>query len=405
MRADFIYILDVGGRRVVTRIKILALAVCAVIPAIMTLAAYNNSKLESTRDYTDPTFGLRLERVIRNSFPFSKQLLDLRNLINISGGRREIVTQVYGLPIKQNGIFVSENSLMKNIDEPVESYVDQNIESIAVFADELRQDRVQTYFMLIPTSGAILQQNLPPYADSVMVNQRRFIDDVYNRISGSVTTIDVYSPLFAARNQYIYYRTENNLTSQGGFYIYSAMLPRLQLGQAQLNRFDVEYIAGSFYGDLAKESGYTSLSPDIVSLLRYSLSNRYFHEFMVTHKSAKGEKTYHTLYPKHLSAEGEALDIFLGGMSPVTDIFASTEHTEKILLFADRTAISYVPLLANNCERLTVVNLSSYNFMLNEINPVDYDKAIFAFSTESFMQMPEPSRAASYFFYDDWAES
>lgn len=385
------------------RIKILALVICAFIPAMALLAAYSLAP-ESLADVMSPsqdtTVGFRLERAIRQSFPFGEQLLDLRNRINLSGGRREIVTQVYGLPIKQRGIFISEDSLMKNIDDPVAGYVDMNVEQITAFADEMRQDGVQTYFMLIPTSGAILQQNLPLNADSVMVNQRRFIDGVYSRVSGSAITIDAYSPLFARRNQYIYYRTENNLTSLGGYCVYSAILPRLGLGHAQIKQFDVDYIAGSFYGDLSKESGYTGVSPDTVSLFRYGASNRGVHEFLVTHKSAMGEKTYHTLYPAHATVNGGALDIFLGGISPITDILASTGYTAKILLFADRTAISYAPLLANNCERLTIVNLSSFNFMLDEIDIVDYDKVVFAFSTESFMLSPSAFSAASHFIGD-----
>lgn len=390
-----------------TRLKILALVICAVIPATVLFAVYDSSPeaLQSfaSEDFDD-TFGFRLERIIRQGFPLGEALIDLRTRINLSGGRREIVTQVYGLPVKQRGIFISENCLMKNIDEPVKSYVDMNIEGIASFAEEMRQDRVQTYFMLIPTSGAILQQNLPRYADSVMVNQRRFIDEVYNRISGSTITIDAYSSLFDKRNEYIYYRTENNLTSLGGYYVYSAMLPRLELGQAQIKQFDVDYIAGSFYGDLAKESGYTSVSPDTVSLFRYGAANSRTHEFLVTHKSAAGEKTYHTLYPMHTSVNDSIFNIFLGGAPPITDIYTSTGQAANILLFADRTSISYAPLLVNNCERLTIVNLSSFNFMLDEINLEEYDKIVFAFSTESFMRMPEPSRAALYLIDGMWVE-
>lgn len=389
------------------RVKIITLIIFAIVPAFTLLAAYSYDR-EFPQKVMAPAsvshLGLYLERVIRDSFPFNKQLLNMRNRINLSGGRREIVTQVYGLPVKQNGIFVSENGLMKNIDEPVETYVNMNVAGIADFAEELSQDRVQTYFMLIPTSGAILQQNLPGYADSVMVNQRSFIDDVYSRISGSAVTVDAYSALFAMRNQYIYYRTENNLTSLGGYSVYSALLSRLGLGQAQISQFDVDYVSGSFYGDLSAESGYTSISPDTVSLLRYSPLNRRSHEFMVTHISARGRKTYHTLYPAHMAASGNMLDIFIGGLSPITDITASTGYTAKILLFADRTAISYAPLLANNCERLTIANLSSYNFMLDDISLKDYDKVVFAFSVESFMQMPEPSRAASFFSDYMWVD-
>jgi hypothetical protein len=232
-----------------------------------------------------------------------------------------------------------------------------------------------------------------------MVNQRQFIGDIYGVAAGAVITVDAYTPLIQRQNQYIYYRTENNLTALGGFYAYSAMLRRMALGEAELSRFNIDYFSEGYFGDLAREAGRSSALADEISLFRYGGASAAPLEFMVTHTdAATGEtKTYHSLYPEEAARLGQPLDIFLGGLSSITDIASSKHLAAKVLVFGDETALSYAPFLAADCSRVTVVDLADAPENLSRINPAEYDKVVFAYSVESFMHTNYPARAALMF--------
>lgn len=374
--------------------KLIFLILSAAIPLTVFISSYSIADMEAI--YYDTGGGstaILAERLIRRGIPFREELLWLNGKLGSYAGRHEIVPQSYGYPAKQNGIFVGGDSLMKNIDPPIEAYVRENTEGVVKIAENMRQYRVQTYLMLLPTSGAILQQNLPYKAQSVMVNQLKFIEDVYGGVSVGAITIDAYSALIARQNQYIYYRTENNLTSLGGFFVYSAMLTRMAIGKAEFNQFDIDYADSAFYGNLCEETAYTDIKPDVISLFKYSEANRAPREFLVTRKGGGQVKTYHTLFPEQAAVFGKELDIFMGGMSALTDIKTSLQHAPKILVFGDKTAIAYIPFLANNASRVTLVDLFYDKSEFDGINPEDYDKIVFAYSVESFMHTNNPSRA------------
>lgn len=376
--------------------RLIFCAVCAAIPAAVALALWSHvgvaADMQRTRDFPvyggdESEFAIDAEILVRSGIPYRKELETLGNTLAL---RPQLRLE------NETGIFVSPDGLMKNIDPPVEAYVEENIKGIIRFAEWARINRRQTYVALIPTASAIMQRNLPQHAESVVVNQRQFIEDVYSRLSGSATTVDVYSALWQKQSQYIYYRTENNLTSLGGYYVYAAMTSRMGLGQAKINEFDIEYADNAFYGDLYRESGYRDVMPDSVSLFRYAPNNRVAHEFLVTKTDGISYKTYHTLFPQSAAAFGNGLDVFFGGISAVTDIKTASQYSSNLLVFGDKTALAYLPFIANNVNRVTLADLFHGKSELSSVNIDDYDKIIFAYGVESFMHTNNPSRASAW---------
>jgi hypothetical protein len=227
-----------------------------------------------------------------------------------------------------------------------------------------------------------------------MVNQRQFISEVYGAVSGAAVTIDAYSPLIQRQTQYIYYRTEDNLTAFGGFHVYAAMLRRMALGEADFNQFGTEYRETDYYGDLAFEAGKHGAQPDHIAIYPYGGTSLPSLEATVRHIDSDGEaKIYHTLFPPEAAALGGPMDIFLGGLSPVTDISSSRPFGPKVLVFGDRTALSYAPYLAANCSRVTIVDLSYPALALEQVNPADYEKIVFAYGADTFMHTVYPANA------------
>lgn len=342
-----------------------------------------------------------LESTVRESIPLAENLRQLGLDLRLMGGQRE-----------QNGIFISDEALMRNIDGPNELFTRQNSEAVADFFRLLYDGsnrKKQTYLALIPTSGGVLQQHLPRFAGSTMVNQQRLIEELYSRVTPEgVRTVDVYSALYNRRSQYIYYRTENNLSALGGYYAYAAIAQRLRFGNRSLSNYEVEYADLSYYGDLYRAADsaswrdyatapYRNIKPDTLAVYHYSQGKR---EYTVTHRSGGERKTYHTLFPEHLTQLGSRMDIYLGGASAVTEIRSSMQGG-SLLVFGDKTAFAYLPFLINHYQRVTLVNL----YLASEeeiaaLRPDLYDDTLFAYSIETYIHTNNPARVSGIDWYE-----
>ncbi|MCL2056754.1 MAG: DHHW family protein [Oscillospiraceae bacterium] len=310
-----------------------------------------------------------LESYVRANLPFSEELHSLSVGIRYFGGDRE-----------QNGVFIGENVLIKNIPEPIHGVVEANNVAVLEFARELRARDLPFYFALIPTSAGVLRQFLPNFAETV--DQRHFIESVYNRMSGRMTTVDVFTPLGANRERYIFYRTENNLTPYGGYYVFEALARRMRAADSPtLSAYSASYADAPFYGDLYSLAPYQHVMPDRLIFLDYSRRGR---EYMVTHTGADGIKVYHTLFPAHLRQPPDVSKAFLGGLSARVDIVSTAPFSRKLLIFADKTAPAYLPFMVNHYSEITVIDLSWDSVPFGEIEIEDYDQILMAYSVETY---------------------
>lgn len=331
---------------------------------------------------------------VRESLPMARQMEQLELDLRLMAGQRE-----------QNGIFISENGLMKKLDPPNQAAITRNTAAILDFADRLTMSsngKKHTYLALLPTAAGVLQQELPRFAGAEMADQQRLIEEIYNGFSGTVLTADVYSALQNRRDQYIYYRTDNSLTALGGYHAYTAIARRLEITNRSLSQFDIEYVNHAYYGDLYQRqpgtvggwekstAPYRRVQPDTLALFRYS-GNR---EYMVTQSGGGERKVYHTLYPLHRMELGPSLDIYLGGSAAVTDIRCSSPGRLRLLVFGDEASLACMPFLANHYQQVTLVNLALTSPADRAgIQPELYDQVLFAYGIESYIHTRVPALA------------
>lgn len=288
---------------------------------------------------------------------------------------------LWGGAQEQDGIFITPNYLLENIQPGEAAILEANLSGIELF---LEKNNISTAVMLIPTACAIKQQELPARAQ--IYNQKALIASAYGRLSGRVSTVDVYTELFAAKDQYTYYRTESNLTGLGGYYVYRSLAERLGLTVRPLAQFEVEHLPQDYYGDLYLRSRYKGARPDILTLYRFS---RYERQYQLAHVDGGEVKYYYTLFPHHLALFGQPQQVLLGGFGQRMDISVASPYEESLLVFADKTALSYLPFLVVHYGNVTVVDLESNSFeQLSALDVSQYDQVLFAYSVDSFISRP-----------------
>lgn len=288
---------------------------------------------------------------------------------------------------EQDGIFITPNYLLKNVQPPDEAVLEQNLQGIETF---LQRHNLPATLMLIPTACAIKQQEVP--ARATLFNQKQLINDCYNRLAGSASTVDAYGALFAAKDQYTYYRTESNLTGLGGYYLYTALAQKLGFSTRGLDQFEVENLPQDFYGSLYQRSGYKGVSPDLLTLYRFA---RFSRQYRLSLQRDGETKCYYTLFPTHLAALGNPREVLMGGFGSRTDLSVVSPFEETMLIFADETVISYLPFLAVHYGNITVLDLQSCTpEQLAAIDLEEYDRFVFAYSVDNFIHSPVCAAAA-----------
>ena len=374
------------GEKQKRAVKPLIILLLFLIPAVMLYSrGVKPAEYISVTSQTmwDSDFMGQLDRYIAKNMPLHNTLAQWQLRLRLWGGQRE-----------QEGIFICGDTLLKHTDPPIDWYVRKNTQALQSFAQNMG---VNTCLTLIPTASAIYQEKLPPYAFSQMYNQKQFIDEIYNQLSGQVTVVDTYTALFNQRNEYIYYRTENNLTALGGYYVYTAMGGKLGIENSSYSQFDIRYVGEGYKGDLYKTLPYKDVQPDTFPLFHYISGLR---EYTVTHKTTDGEKSYRSLYPLHVWELWNDTDVYLGGLSAVVDIRTSASgriELPSLLVLGDKTALAYLPFLANHYQRITFLDLFQLtDAQYEEIMPDQYAQVLFAYGVETFMHTDIPLRAEHF---------
>ncbi len=314
----------------------------------------------------------KTETAFSENIPFREELSELMDGIRYISGVRDFGNIYIG----------SEGSLFREIERPTSRNFSAAKNYILSFAERNQQ---KPYFMLVPTSIAILQQEIDNFALEDIFNQRNMINRMYSEFEGKVRTTDIFQTLYDHRDEYIYYHTEDMPTSLGGYYIYGELCSRLGIEQNTMDTFAAAYVARGFYGSLATDFFKPYASSDFISLYEYVGEN---YGFIVERKYNDGtSRISENLFVRDEKIFEDKTDMLFGGISPVMEITSAESQGERssILIFGDESAKSWLPFLVSNYGRITFVDLdSALEVLLSSVIAEEYDQILFAYSTAVF---------------------
>lgn len=293
----------------------------------------------------------------------------------------------------RNGLYLCDDGLVQNF-APSEdtSLHKQNTEALRDFASETG---LSTALLLLPTASSIYQEQLPPFAAQVQFDQSAFIRATSEALMGEVAVIDIYPTLYVARNEPLYYRTDSDLTSRGGYLAYTALVRRLGLTPLDSTAFHQQFYPTPYYGDLYQQWGLPGVRADTVSAY-HLVSNP--PTVRVEHWLRFEQKVYHTLYPTQASASGNPRDMILGGHSPRITITNDSPAAsgKPLLVLGDSNALSVLPFLALHHQQITYADPSLLTAgELEMLSATDYAQVVFLFSMETYMNSTQPARATT----------
>ena len=272
-----------------------------------------------------------LESFLQENLPFREELRSSVLRLRMLGGASE-----------QDGIFLVDDGLLENLSVTANTSLHRS--NTRQILSVMNNTSSPAYFMLIPTACAIYQDRLPEHAP--LYNQRGYIENTYKQFYGAASTVDAYNALLYSDSDYLYYRTENTLTCQGGYALYQALGARLGFTPRPFSQFEISYDFHDYYGSLYRRWGYGGVRPDIIATCR-----------------------------------------------------DTSESLPSQVLSWERTAVSYLPFLAGHYQKITFLDFSLLTASeISAFNPDDYTQVLFAYSLDTYLNQEHPAKAGELSF-------
>ena len=321
---------------------------------------------------TDKSFMQDFETYFSDRFVLREEWISMKNNFDRLLGKREI-----------KGIFTEDGRMIEAWKEYDEKSVNANLAAMESFAQKYKN--VNMYFMLAPNAQEIYSDTLP--ANCGTANQKNFIKMCYDA-TPSIKGIDIYNSLAAAKEEYIYYRTDHHWTSLGAYLGYQSAASVMKYNPISLDKFSIEHASNSFRGTLYSKTLDDSITPDTIDF--YTLANGEPELSMTVYRGTSAN-TYDSLYFRNYLEKKDKYSAFLGTNVPkleITTTIPKESDSGSLLVIKDSYAHSLIPFLTKNYSKITVIDLRYINGALSDIdvNISDYQSVLFMYNVITFSE-------------------
>lgn len=290
----------------------------------------------------DGSFSESTENFVYNNFPLFENWRSMYSALISGSGQKRI-----------GSVYISDNGLIEITSSINDSALEDHINKINAFAE--KHSKTAFYSLVAPTASGIYSAELSMIVTAL--DQQKLIDDIYFRLDASIQTLDAYNPLFSARDDYIFFRTDNRWTPYGAYNVYSKVIRKMGFTPVRLSEYDIEYADRNFYGDLYSKTHYSGVKPDLINIFRNKNGS-----FVTEYTTTKGKEvsTSSSIYYTPALDSKNKLDVFLGGSGyDRYTIKTSNFGAPKLLIVKGRFADIFVPFLTPHYSEISIVDINS----------------------------------------------
>ncbi|MBR1739593.1 MAG: hypothetical protein IJ737_04800 [Ruminococcus sp.] len=304
-----------------------------------------------------------------DNFPLGENWRSLYANLSLMTGRRDI-----------SGVYISKDRLIK-LPEGKKDNTEENVAFINEFASS---GDTPVYLMLAPTAAGIYSAELPVYLSGS--SQREKINGIYMELDESITSIDAYYSIYSARDEYVFYRTENLWTSFGAYYAYCDSVRTLGFEPWTMENYDQEYVLSGFTGSLFERVPLGRIEQDRINIFRSKYQSPVT---SVVFTDGDEERTSSSVYFRSALKSDRKTDVYiLGDRYERTDIITSRTDAPSLLVIKGSYANTLMPFYTSHYSRITMIDpeklKASGRSIYDELDPSDYDQILIMFDIESF---------------------
>ena len=315
----------------------------------------------------DGRFQKKYESYLRDQFPGRDHWVSFQTDMELFMGKNEI----HNVYIGKNH-YLLEHYTEKEFDP---QQISKNLQALEKFVGKAKQN-ADVHVMMVPTKSWILREKLPAFAPHY--KEQKFYDALQQKLEKEDVLISVEPVLDAHKEEEIFYRTDHHWTTLGAWYAYEQYTKAVggDLQRAQ-GKKKFRCISKDFYGTTYAKINYARQA-DKIEIYEPEDKLRVVYNM--------GEKKTKTLYDVSFLKTADQYSVFTGGNQAVLEITGGIKNGKTLLLIKDSFANSILPFLAEDYEKLVVVDLRQLNVsgdrLLEMFSPTDililYNSAQFA---------------------------
>lgn len=249
-----------------------------------------------------------------------------------------------------NGVYFCEDGML--ISDYVNPYqqLSKNLGYVNEFA--ACHPELACTWLLVPNACCIYEDKLPPYAECY--SQREVMAYIVGNADAHIVIADCTQQLAAAKEAYIFYRTDHHWTMDGAYIGYQVLCQALGVEAVEKDRYEVSVGSDSFLGTQYSKAPMFGQRADTL-LLYHNPQGNYTVEYM------EDGVTVDSLYHYDKLASKDKYGVYLGGNHPLIKITSNADNDERLLVIKDSYAHSLLPFLADSFREIYVADLRYYH--------------------------------------------
>lgn len=288
-------------------------------------------------------FTREYEEYFNDQFVFRDNWISLNTKYKILSLNKHINDVYLG---KNNYLFEDTSSydtkkLYKNMDHL------KNL--ISKYKDSIGENNIN--IMLIPNGSEILSDKLPKYA--TVLDQQKTLKDA--EVMYKDNFINTYDILKRNKSKYIYYKTDHHWTTLGAYYAYNTWADKTNHEIKPFSSDNTKIVSTNFLGTIYSKINYAK-EPDIITI--YNPEEKY----SVNYDSNTSSST--SLYNLEYLEKKDQYSVFLDGNHGLVTITSSNTNGKNLLIIKDSYANCFIPFIADEYEKIHVIDLRYYNSSL-----------------------------------------
>lgn len=243
-----------------------------------------------------------------------------------------------------------------------EKQVDRNIKAVEDYFMTASEtiDKQKLSFLLVPTSGLVMQEKLPKNAR--LFDQAKYIDQVQKAMK-DYNFVDVRDTLMDHNDEYIYYKTDHHWTSAGACLAYDVWSERtggeVETEDGLVKNVVSDKFRGSLYSKiLDADSAYDEI-------WTYGLQKDDAFGSKDCTVTIDEKQQLDSIYDDEMLQKKDKYAYFLSGNYGQVHIqnqkATSKAKGKNILIIKDSFANSFVPFVTQDYENIYMVDLRYYN--------------------------------------------
>lgn len=243
-----------------------------------------------------------------------------------------------------------------------EKQVDRNIKAVEDYFMTASEtiDKQKLSFLLVPTSGLVMQEKLPKNAR--LFDQAKYIDQVQKAMK-DYNFVDVRDTLMDHNEEYIYYKTDHHWTSAGACLAYDVWSEHTGGEAEKKDELAENVVSDKFRGSLYSKILDADSAYDEIWTYGLQKDDAFGSKDCTVMIDEKQQLD--SIYDDEKLQEKDKYAYFLGGNYGQVHIqnqkAASKAKGKNILIIKDSFANSFVPFVTQDYENIYMVDLRYYN--------------------------------------------